>query len=1077
MATSNYIPYYYQGNQQSSAQQYSGYQTSLPPNSIRQPSRQYQQPPTVTQPTENMSYPGQFYSGDQGTTYGSGQGSSWESSNYGNNHESGNAAEVLRNMSNNAYNPRMSTGASSAGFTATNSAAPRYSTSTSQAKQPQQMHASQSHGNAQTHAQPRPRSVNTNRTQTPSVGRGLPFPATAYPSQRGQSIYSQQPHRSASPAQPHYAQNPPISSSNTRTAAITATAATSYNNYNSRQLPAMDVSRGAQNSYSNTPVSAPAEQEPTSNHHNQGATTVDPTAVYDPWPEYQRMQEAQRAQIAAEDVRAKENRKAEEARKEEERKRIEADKAKASSASSSEEAAPDAGGIEAEIRAMMAKMRELNGKDPVLLARIWEEERKAKAPQSPQGRSKAAPQPASTQPAPASALPVANSHVPVPASTFKAQSAFTPARSTRATIWPPEKKAELAKATSTYLNQQNPPCFTVTPETLLGMLDVNPSYIELCEQLEQMGLKLDRAALAKTLLAAVPDLNSTSRQAKPPPLRPVPAVARKTQVPTPAAAGRDLVISDNKEEAARKRTFEALIDLTAVSEEDDLPPIKKLNSGSALMHMDEPAVVPNNFQNAASMPESPLDAGPFHSPAITESQFRNIDLVEPLDRKKALRRNRYNSKTIARDVLLACGRHPDERHLNAHLEALIKRIPGVEYNSDLSTLRWDMLDPGRPPPGYYRDQSQAFPGEEADDELDSDEERSVQPAPVTNAEPRAGALPSDTNPFETKRRGEPPRHSFPFQDGATTVTTPAKPIKPSYMSASEPRPRPSPSGGGVGHAAFKSVTQVSPDRQPLPKTRGRPVGWRKAIHGSPAAQASSQTNQHRPSQPSNLRFVVTEKNKNEAVMVSSRSPSAARATPQYQSFKCKWQGCKADLHNLETLQKHVQKVHSKVTPEGVLGCLWGDCGRTVASVDSVTNFLVDRSESVSFANEGQWNEHLEIKHLNPISWELGDGPASGLSDAHDLESYLSDAQGRRVTPRITAEFKVTNPTSSSGRGMPPKASREHEAREISKQMISQKKRIGGPGMDRGGSALVNEKRRRGFSNQPDTEEEFVDAED
>jgi predicted DNA-binding WGR domain protein len=41
----------------------------------------------------------------------------------------------------------------------------------------------------------------------------------------------------------------------------------------------------------------------------------------------------------------------------------------------------------------------------------------------------------------------------------------------------------------------------------------------------------------------------------------------------------------------------------------------------------------------------------------------------------------------------------------------------------------------------------------------------------------------------------------------------------------------------------------------------------------------------------------------------------------------------------------------------------------------------------------------------------------------------------------------------------------------------QKKRIGGPGIDRGGATLVNEKRRRGFVDNDDTEEELVDAED
>lgn len=45
------------------------------------------------------------------------------------------------------------------------------------------------------------------------------------------------------------------------------------------------------------------------------------------------------------------------------------------------------------------------------------------------------------------------------------------------------------------------------------------------------------------------------------------------------------------------------------------------------------------------------------------------------------------------------------------------------------------------------------------------------------------------------------------------------------------------------------------------------------------------------------------------------------------------------------------------------------------------------------------------------------------------------------------------------------------------QLVSQKKRVGGPGMDRGGATLVNEKRRKGFSDNDEAEEELVDAED
>ena len=44
-------------------------------------------------------------------------------------------------------------------------------------------------------------------------------------------------------------------------------------------------------------------------------------------------------------------------------------------------------------------------------------------------------------------------------------------------------------------------------------------------------------------------------------------------------------------------------------------------------------------------------------------------------------------------------------------------------------------------------------------------------------------------------------------------------------------------------------------------------------------------------------------------------------------------------------------------------------------------------------------------------------------------------------------------------------------------MVSQKRRIGGPGMDRGGATLVNDKRRRGLVDSDETEEKVVDVED
>lgn len=64
-----------------------------------------------------------------------------------------------------------------------------------------------------------------------------------------------------------------------------------------------------------------------------------------------------------------------------------------------------------------------------------------------------------------------------------------------------------------------------------------------------------------------------------------------------------------------------------------------------------------------------------------------------------------------------------------------------------------------------------------------------------------------------------------------------------------------------------------------------------------------------------------------------------------------------------------------------------------------------------------------------------------------------------------------------GRGRPPKRTAEQEARDVHDRLVSLKKRTGGPGMDRGGVTLANDKRRRGFIEGDETEEKLVDVED
>lgn len=101
--------------------------------------------------------------------------------------------------------------------------------------------------------------------------------------------------------------------------------------------------------------------------------------------------------------------------------------------------------------------------------------------------------------------------------------------------------------------------------------------------------------------------------------------------------------------------------------------------------------------------------------------------------------------------------------------------------------------------------------------------------------------------------------------------------------------------------------------------------------------------------------------------------------------------------------------------------------------------------------------------------------------------YLNDAQGRQVTPRITADSDRLHAVGPSlqaatsvgrGRGRPTKSEAEREIRDAHALLVSQKKRIGGPGMDRGGATLVNNKRRKGFRESSiGAEDPYVDAED
>ncbi|KAF2496264.1 hypothetical protein BU16DRAFT_459943 [Lophium mytilinum] len=1182
----------YYNAQTNPSQQYPGYQTQ---NTAGQSTNRTYQPqnPATSQP-DYISYSAQAYNG-QGTYGQQQQDGSWSNNR---------AAEALRNLSNTAYTAGSNTTVSSAGFTPANTATSnRYSATVSQPPQNQyesRLSSTQAHASyGQTQARPRSVNATANARAPPAASQGLPSPAVAagYPSQRVQATFNQQ--RSASPAHPAFQANHSSAHSTSKKQSSSASA-TQYTDFSNRVLPhvteptrnALPAVASASYNYGDRHATAPVIQT-TAGHFEQPTITVDPMQVYDPWPEYQRKQEALRAQKAAEDAvlaeqkrKEDEVRRIEEARKkaEEEQKKAEEERIKAEEERRLEEQRPprksavsasvntvstdapqtssSGQDTEAEIRALMVKMRELNSKDPALLAKIWEQERKSHvASQQAQTQTPAAPSPT---------LPGAPA-VQTPTQPHQIQQTHTPVQTPKpvrqqkgGTIWPPDKTQLLAETASKWLNDilenKDRP---ITPAQILRMLDSNPSYVDLCEQLEKLGLKLDRALFAKSLLAAVPDVNSASRQsaqaAQPAPSGPKSQVANGLSVqtatghmenapppvshypppdstpsntpyynnypPFPRADSPPYMPQDDsppplpapvaqmvpkkesprvtprpapasKEEAARKRDFSEFVDLTALSDEDDLPPVKKSKAeqnfprqslaGSAPPSARDTHAPSPNFGPFPMVPSQPLQGTT--TPPTKDPRFTNI--VQPINKKKALRRSAYDIKTIARDVLLATGRHPHMRALNAHLEVLKSSFAEVDNTSDLSTLRWDIIDPGEPPIGYLQNSLFTQEQEDADDEDDSDDEQSrAQARPQVAVQQMVGvgggggmssfsATPSFSSLMKEapkkRGRGRPPRASYP-------VTS-----RPSGFGDSEssPRTKPPPTNRAAGGTGYAALREHNEDGTPV-KKRGRPVGWRKAIHGSAEAQGREVTRG-----PSGLRNVSTA-GADSTTTKASKGPKSAnkmKTQPNYQVFKCKWQLCTAELHNLETLRKHVEKIHGKAAAHGGFDCLWENCGKDITFYNKRTGDSEQQHQYFDFDNISKWREHLELQHFSPLAWTMGDGPPSGLSDAgHNSDANMSDHRARRVTPRITAPSSLhDNPrddraTSSAApeparRGRPPKPSQEQVAQETEQAMLKKKRDIG-PGVDRGGARLVTPKRRRGFDDAEDFDELIVDKED
>lgn len=179
-----------------------------------------------------------------------------------------------------------------------------------------------------------------------------------------------------------------------------------------------------------------------------------------------------------------------------------------------------------------------------------------------------------------------------------------------------------------------------------------------------------------------------------------------------------------------------------------------------------------------------------------------------------------------------------------------------------------------------------------------------------------------------------------------------------------------------------SVTPAPPTT--AKRGRGRPKGWRPGMPsyktGLPTAGRSAgpgpkSTGQKRrgrpPRQPSPTPREVYER----------------KSAPRYVPFLCEWPGCKAELQNVARLRKHIHVVHGRMDP---LLCRWARC----------------KDNTQVFAQQFEFQKHVEEHHLTPFAWHVGDGqqneqPIDKAGETSEkLPGYLLGPDGEQVTPWV-----------------------------------------------------------------------------
>ena len=428
-----------------------------------------------------------------------------------------------------------------------------------------------------------------------------------------------------------------------------------------------------------------------------------------------------------------------------------------------------------------------------------------------------------------------------------------------------------------------------------------------------------------------------------------------------------------------------------------------------------------------SAPQHPKAATPtnlssfsYSSPWNNSLRYRT-DIAQVLNKLDTLEKPEYDPTTIARDILIASGRHPKERTLNFHLFPLRDVFVGMTVSADLDTIRWDLVE------AETRDQTRVAPTLGLS-YLPSSQPHQPLPQPAPQLKPLNSigrpSWPDSSQPQQSFVNTANPSPPVPLDQQFTVPSAPPSNKRkqasspPSAPIAQQPTdhqsftlPRSTSKSAPIGGTPKKSPVKVVnprsqigtpkqtpainiPDKTPpvdlakrgpaaSPAKRAPPANQPKETPGAnPARQTPVVSIPKRtppqqvvavsiPKREHSVRSKKRHKQSEAPKMVGKKQSMVEVSVPMkdsvsYPVFMCKWKDCHARLHNLSILKTHVMKIH---IPHH-LTCEWDGC------------------ESAENMAAAKLHEHIMAQHVEPIAWELGDGPSVRAPGERASDDYV-----------------------------------------------------------------------------------------